>query len=174
LKLRPLDYELTSRSLPGAGALIRAGQGRRDRPRCCKPSRLFAPISHGSVSRRDGGLTSIQAAMQAEHGLQCGYYTPGFVVSIHAFLAHHPDPADRRDPRRIVREPLPLHGLLRHHRRDEAGGGGGHGGVVVTAGRFMGQAVARSEDPLLSPDTAATLPTWWCRARRMPRSCAAT
>jgi aerobic carbon-monoxide dehydrogenase small subunit len=46
------------------------------------------------LSRRDGGLTSIQAAMQAEHGLQCGYCTPGFVVSMHAFLAQHPDPTD--------------------------------------------------------------------------------
>jgi carbon-monoxide dehydrogenase small subunit len=42
----------------------------------------------------EGGLTPIQAAFQAEHGLQCGYCTPGFVVSAHAFLAEHPDPSD--------------------------------------------------------------------------------
>ena len=41
-----------------------------------------------------GGLTPIQAAFQAEHGLQCGYCTPGFVVSAHAFLAEHPNPSD--------------------------------------------------------------------------------
>jgi carbon-monoxide dehydrogenase small subunit len=41
-----------------------------------------------------GNLTPIQAAFQAEHGLQCGYCTPGFVVSAHAFLAEHPNPSD--------------------------------------------------------------------------------
>jgi carbon-monoxide dehydrogenase small subunit len=46
------------------------------------------------LSRRDGTLTPIQAALQAEHGLQCGYCTPGFVVSMHAFLAEHPQPTD--------------------------------------------------------------------------------
>src|SRR5215475_13732550 len=46
------------------------------------------------LSERDGSLTPIQAAFQAEHGLQCGYCTPGFVVSVHAFLAEHPDPSD--------------------------------------------------------------------------------
>jgi carbon-monoxide dehydrogenase small subunit len=46
------------------------------------------------LSHRDGGLTPIQAAFQAEHGLQCGYCTPGFVVSVHAFLAEHPNPSD--------------------------------------------------------------------------------
>jgi aerobic carbon-monoxide dehydrogenase small subunit len=46
------------------------------------------------LSTPGGGLTPVQAALQAEHGLQCGYCTPGFVVSIHAFLAQHPDPSD--------------------------------------------------------------------------------
>lgn len=46
------------------------------------------------LSERDGSLTPIQAAFQAEHGLQCGYCTPGFVVSVHAFLADHPNPSD--------------------------------------------------------------------------------
>jgi carbon-monoxide dehydrogenase small subunit len=46
------------------------------------------------LSEPAGGLTPIQAAFQAEHGLQCGYCTPGFVVSAHAFLAEHPNPSD--------------------------------------------------------------------------------
>jgi carbon-monoxide dehydrogenase small subunit len=46
------------------------------------------------LSEPGGGLTPIQAAFQAEHGLQCGYCTPGFVVSTHAFLAEHPNPSD--------------------------------------------------------------------------------
>ena len=46
------------------------------------------------LSERNGELTPIQAAFQAEHGLQCGFCTPGFVVSAHAFLKEHPNPTD--------------------------------------------------------------------------------
>jgi aerobic carbon-monoxide dehydrogenase small subunit len=46
------------------------------------------------LSQRDGELTPIQAAFQDEHGLQCGFCTPGFVVSAHAFLNEHPNPSD--------------------------------------------------------------------------------
>jgi len=46
------------------------------------------------LSEPAGALTPIQAAFQTEHGLQCGYCTPGFVVSAHAFLAEHPNPSD--------------------------------------------------------------------------------
>jgi aerobic carbon-monoxide dehydrogenase small subunit len=46
------------------------------------------------LSARNGELTQIQAAFQAEHGLQCGFCTPGFVVSAHAFLEENPNPSD--------------------------------------------------------------------------------
>ena len=39
-----------------------------------------------------GELGPVQRAFAEEHGLQCGFCTPGFVVSVHAFLAEHPDP----------------------------------------------------------------------------------
>ena len=42
----------------------------------------------------DGQLTPVQAAFQAEHGLQCGFCTPGFVVSATALLERNPDPSD--------------------------------------------------------------------------------
>ena len=32
--------------------------------------------------------------MQDCHGLQCGFCTPGIVVSMTAYLAEHPDPTD--------------------------------------------------------------------------------
>src|SRR5215468_8345732 len=38
---------------------------------------------------RNDSVTPIQVAFQVEHVLQCGYSTPGFVVSKHAFLADH-------------------------------------------------------------------------------------
>ncbi|MFG1929265.1 (2Fe-2S)-binding protein [Mycobacterium sp. NPDC048908] len=48
------------------------------------------------LSGRNGELTPIQAAFQSEHGLQCGFCTPGFVVSAHAFLKDHPDPSEEQ------------------------------------------------------------------------------
>lgn len=41
-----------------------------------------------------GGLTPVQQAFSDEHGLQCGYCTPGFVMSVTALLARDPDPDD--------------------------------------------------------------------------------
>jgi len=42
----------------------------------------------------DGELNPVQAAFRTEHGLQCGFCTPGFVVSATALLARNPDPTD--------------------------------------------------------------------------------
>jgi carbon-monoxide dehydrogenase small subunit len=43
---------------------------------------------------RDGVLHPIQQAFVEEHGLQCGFCTPGFVMSVHELLELHPDPSD--------------------------------------------------------------------------------
>lgn len=43
---------------------------------------------------RDGELHPIQQAFIEEHGLQCGFCTPGFVLSVHELLELHPDPSD--------------------------------------------------------------------------------
>jgi carbon-monoxide dehydrogenase small subunit len=42
----------------------------------------------------DGGLTEVQAAFRDCHGLQCGFCTPGFIVSVTAFLREQPTPSD--------------------------------------------------------------------------------
>ncbi len=42
----------------------------------------------------DGELNPVQAAFEAEHGLQCGFCTPGFVVSATALLERNPSPTD--------------------------------------------------------------------------------
>ena len=41
-----------------------------------------------------GEMSVVQRAFQAEHGLQCGFCTPGFVVSVTALLADNPDPSE--------------------------------------------------------------------------------
>ena len=44
------------------------------------------------IAPRDG-LSPVQEAFRQEHGLQCGFCTPGFVVSVHAFLEANPSPS---------------------------------------------------------------------------------
>ena len=39
----------------------------------------------------DGSLHPIQEAFAKEHGLQCGFCTPGFLMSLHALLVENPD-----------------------------------------------------------------------------------
>jgi carbon-monoxide dehydrogenase small subunit len=46
------------------------------------------------LSPEDGSLSPVQQAFREEHGLQCGFCTPGFVVTVTAFLQEHPDPSD--------------------------------------------------------------------------------
>jgi aerobic carbon-monoxide dehydrogenase small subunit len=46
------------------------------------------------LSPSDGSLSPVQEAFRAAHGLQCGFCTPGFVVSATAFLADVPNPDD--------------------------------------------------------------------------------
>jgi carbon-monoxide dehydrogenase small subunit len=42
----------------------------------------------------DGALSPVQDAFRAHHGLQCGFCTPGFVVSATAFLRDNLQPTD--------------------------------------------------------------------------------
>jgi carbon-monoxide dehydrogenase small subunit len=40
----------------------------------------------------DEGLTPLQQAFRDHHGLQCGYCTPGILLTTQAFLREHPEP----------------------------------------------------------------------------------
>ncbi len=46
------------------------------------------------IGSSDGDLSPVQSAFRDCHGLQCGFCTPGFVVSVTAFLRENPDPTD--------------------------------------------------------------------------------
>ena len=48
------------------------------------------------IASADGKLSPVQAAMRDCHGLQCGFCTPGFVMSITALLRDNPDPTDEQ------------------------------------------------------------------------------
>jgi carbon-monoxide dehydrogenase small subunit len=47
------------------------------------------------IASPDGELSPVQSAFRDCHGLQCGFCTPGFVVSVTAFLRDHPNPTER-------------------------------------------------------------------------------
>jgi carbon-monoxide dehydrogenase small subunit len=42
----------------------------------------------------DDGLSDVQEAFRSCHGLQCGFCTPGFVVTVTAVLRDNPEPDD--------------------------------------------------------------------------------
>ena len=42
----------------------------------------------------EGNLHPMQEAFWEEHGLQCGYCTPGMIMAATAILERHPDPTD--------------------------------------------------------------------------------
>jgi carbon-monoxide dehydrogenase small subunit len=46
------------------------------------------------IGAPDGELSPVQSAFRDCHALQCGFCTPGFVVSVTAFLRDHPNPSD--------------------------------------------------------------------------------
>jgi len=43
---------------------------------------------------RDGVLDPVQQGFHAEHGLQCGFCTPGMMLTARALLNRNPDPTD--------------------------------------------------------------------------------
>jgi aerobic carbon-monoxide dehydrogenase small subunit len=49
-----------------------------------------------AIASPDGTLSAVQAAFREHHGLQCGFCTPGFIISVTAFLRDNPDPTDEQ------------------------------------------------------------------------------
>jgi carbon-monoxide dehydrogenase small subunit len=43
---------------------------------------------------RDGGLDPVQQGFVTCHGLQCGFCTPGMMLTARWLLDHNPDPSD--------------------------------------------------------------------------------
>ncbi len=66
-----------------------------------KSCTMFAAEADGSevttiegMANADGSLGVIQAAFQEHHGLQCGFCTPGMVMSAAALLKENPKPTE--------------------------------------------------------------------------------
>ena len=69
----------------------------------------------------DGRLDPVQQGFHEKHALQCGFCTPGMLMTSRALLDENPDPTRPRDPDRDLRCDLPLHGVSEHRRARSAG-----------------------------------------------------
>ena len=63
---------------------------------------------------QDGELHPMQAAFRECHGLQCGFCTPGMVMSAVQLAEGQPEGERAGDPRGSGRQHLPLHRLPQH------------------------------------------------------------
>lgn len=64
---------------------------------------LFAVQAHGhavttveGLAREDGVLHPLQEAFRQEHALQCGFCTPGFLMTLIPFLERNPAPTEEQ------------------------------------------------------------------------------
>lgn len=69
---------------------------------------MFAAQAEGSeiqtvesLSGEDGTMNDLQQCFSANHGLQCGFCTPGFLMLAEGYLATDPDPT-REEIREVV------------------------------------------------------------------------
>jgi carbon-monoxide dehydrogenase small subunit len=47
-----------------------------------------------AVEGEDEGYTALQQALHEEHGLQCGFCTPGIIITFEAYLKENTNPTD--------------------------------------------------------------------------------
>jgi carbon-monoxide dehydrogenase small subunit len=65
-----------------------------------KSCTVLAAMAHGHVVRtvedleRDGALDPVQQGFMEEHGLQCGFCTPGMMLTARWLLDRNPDPSE--------------------------------------------------------------------------------
>ena len=90
----------------------------------------------------------MQQAFHEQHGLQCGYCTPGMVMTAIKLLEANPQPTEEEIRRGAGGQPLPLHRLPEHRRRGHRGRRGGACLMAITTetSKGIGNAVLRKED----------------------------
>ena len=96
--------------------------------RAVKSCTIFAVQANGAEVDTIEGLADgdtlhpVQEGFREKHGLQCGYCTPGMIMTAVRFTGNEPEPNRRRDQARARRQHLPLHRLRQHRRVDQMGG----------------------------------------------------
>ena len=114
----------------GACTVIVAEPRRRTAARLAADQRLHPAPALASTARRcspsralqaaDGALHPVQQALVDCHGSQCGFCTPGFVMSLFGLYKNACRPSRAAIERRAVGQPVPLHRLS----ADRRGGAG--------------------------------------------------
>ena len=101
--------------------------------RACLTNALFvqgAEITTVEGLGEHGDLHPLQKQFYENFASQCGYCTPGMIMTAKAFLDQNPNPTDRGNQRSLIRQSLPLHRLRQYHQ-----GGAGRGRTDVAPGR---------------------------------------
>ena len=62
-------------------------------------------------------LHPLQEAFRDNHGLQCGFCTPGILTTLIELLRDNPNPTEAGHSHRHFRQSVPLHRLPQHRRR---------------------------------------------------------
>lgn len=77
--------------------------------RCIKSCTMLAVQAHGQevttvegLAAADGTLHLLQRSFHEEHGLQCGYCTPGMLMAAIDLITHNPQPDERAIRRAIA------------------------------------------------------------------------
>ena len=95
----------------------------------------------------NGEMHPVQRAFHQEHGLQCGFCTPGMVMAIVSLLKENPHPTEEAGPVGPGRQPVPVH-RLPQHRQGRAGGRGLWEGVCVIPSSFTYKRAGSAEEAL--------------------------
>jgi aerobic carbon-monoxide dehydrogenase small subunit len=85
----------------GACTVLMKGAGEVGGGQSVKSCTVLAAQADGSevttvegLADGTGGMHPVQAAFHAEHGLQCGFCTPGMVMAAVSLLAENPSPTE--------------------------------------------------------------------------------
>ena len=107
-----------------------------------KSCTMFAVQADGrSVTTIEGigtreDLHPMQEAFWTEHGLQCGFCTPGMIMSALDLIDAQSRPDRRTDPLGHRRQYLPLHRLRKHRQGRDGRGGRGARRMIPVAFRL--------------------------------------
>jgi aerobic carbon-monoxide dehydrogenase small subunit len=67
--------------------------------KCCNMLAVQADgadiVTIEGIAKADGSMHPMQAAFRDHHGLQCGFCTPGMVMSAIDLVARHPNPDEK-------------------------------------------------------------------------------
>ena len=54
------------------------------------------------LRKEDGGLSAVQEAFVEQGGIQCGFCSPGMILTVEGLLNRNPDPTDREICRELA------------------------------------------------------------------------